>query len=210
MNEDREVNSDNSFLDNETIRSAEHEEIVDPRVFFALSNDLLVIAGSDGYFHRLNQTWEKTTGYTIEELRSRPFIEFVHPDDRERTLDTSNRNFAGGEIKGFENRYVCKDGSVRWFLWNSVPSKQANLTYAVAHDITDRKKVESELLDLSNALANAVEGIAQIDAHGEFMSTNKSFSQQLGYEIGELVGVHYRTPMPKCASQAKRILNARG
>jgi PAS domain S-box-containing protein len=192
MNEDREVNSDNSFLDNETIRSAEHEEIVDPRVFFALSNDLLVIAGSDGYFHRLNQTWEKTTGYTIEELRSRPFIEFVHPDDRERTLDTSNRNFAGGEIKGFENRYVCKDGSVRWFLWNSVPSKQANLTYAVAHDITDRKKVESELLDLSNALANAVEGIAQIDAHGEFMSTNKSFSQQLGYEIGELVGVHWQ------------------
>ena len=192
MNEDREVNSDNSFLDNETIRSTESEEIVDPRVFFALSNDLLVIAGSDGYFHRLNQTWEKTTGYTIEELRSRPFIEFVHPDDRERTLDTSNRNFAGGEIKGFENRYVCKDGSVRWFLWNSVPSRQANLTYAVAHDITDRKKVESELLDLSNALANAVEGIAQIDAHGEFMSTNKSFSQQLGYEIGELVGVHWQ------------------
>ena len=177
MNEDREVNSENSFLDNETIRSAENDEIVDPRVFFALSNDLLVIAGSDGYFHRLNQTWEKTTGYTIEELRSRPFIEFVHPDDRERTLDTAKRNFSGGEIKSFENRYICKDGSIRWFLWNSVPSKQANLSYAVAHDITDRKKVESELLDLSNALANAVEGIAQIDANAEFISTNKSFSQ---------------------------------
>jgi PAS domain S-box-containing protein len=192
MNEDREVNSDDSFLDNETIHAAEHEEIVDPRVFFALSNDLLVIAGADGYFHRLNQTWEKTTGYTIEELRSRPFLEFVHPDDRERTLDTAKRNFSGGEIKGFENRYICKDGSIRWFLWNSVPSKQANLSYAVAHDITDRKKVESELLDLSKALANAVEGIAQVDANAEFISTNKSFSQQLGYELGELVGVHWQ------------------
>ena len=192
MNEDRNVSADSSILDNETLRSAEHEEIVDPRVFFALSNDLLVIAGADGYFHRLNQTWEKATGYTIEELRSRPFLEFVHPEDREPTLETARQNFSGHEIKSFENRYICKDGSIKWFSWNSVPSKQANLTYSVAHDITARKKVESELLDLSRALANALEGIAQTDINAEFISANNSFAQQLGYEPEELIGVHWQ------------------
>ena len=192
MNDDQNLNPGGAFLDHETFRANENEEIVDPRVFFALSNDLLVIAGADGYFHRMNQTWEKTTGYSIEELRSRPFLDFVHPEDREKTLETARRNFAGFEITSFENRYICKDGSIKWLLWNSVPSKQANLTYAVAHDITDRKKAEAELLELSLALANALEGIAQIDTEGEFISTNKSFANQLGYAEDDLIGVHWQ------------------
>ena len=60
----------------------------------------------------------RTLGFTIDELRARPFIEFVHPDDRERTLRQNGDVRQGGRALGFENRYLCKDGSYRWLLWN--------------------------------------------------------------------------------------------
>jgi PAS domain S-box-containing protein len=204
MTDDQIPNSDNTFLDREVFRAHENDEIIDPTVFFALSNDLLVIAGADGFFHRMNQTWEKVTGYTIEELRSKPFIEFVHPEDRERTIETAKRNFAGAEIASFENRYICKDGSVKWFLWNSVLSN--NLSFAIAHDITDRKKVEADLLELSLALSNALEGIAQIDSRGEFTTMNKAFASQLGYTGDDLIGVHWQNVV--VPSSLERLLAA--
>ena len=133
----------------------------------------------------------------------------MHPDDRARTIETAKRNFAGLEITSFENRYICKDGSIKWLLWNSTPGKQANLTCAVAHDITERKKAEAELLDLSRALANALEGIAQIDKAGEFISTNNAFAQQLGYEGDELIGVHWHNIVSPCSAEGLRAAEER-
>jgi PAS domain S-box len=112
--------------------------------FFAVSLDMLCQLGFDGYFKRLNPAWERTLGFTIEELLSRPFIEFVHPDDRERTLEQNARVRAGGQALGFENRYLCKDGSYRWFLWNATPEAGDQVIYSVARDITARKHAEEE------------------------------------------------------------------
>jgi PAS domain S-box-containing protein len=102
--------------------------------FFQVSLDMLVFAGFDGYFKRLNPAWERTLGYTIEELTSRPQIEFVHPDDREATLRQAAIVAAGGTAVAFENRYRCKDGTYKWLLWNSVPSREHQTIYAVARD----------------------------------------------------------------------------
>ena len=112
--------------------------------FFAVSLDMLCQLGFNGYFTRLNPAWERTLGFTIEELLSRPFIEFVHPDDRERTLEQNARVRAGGQALGFENRYLCKDGSYRWFLWNATPEAGDQVIYSVARDITARKHAEEE------------------------------------------------------------------
>ena len=79
--------------------------------FFELSIDLLCQLDFNGYFRRLNPAWEHTLGFTIAELMSRPFIELVHPDDRERTLAQNRDVRAGGRALGFENRYLCKDGT---------------------------------------------------------------------------------------------------
>src|SRR5262245_30635785 len=87
--------------------------------FFSLSIDMLCIAGFDGYFKRLNPAWEKTLGYSRDELQSRPMFEFVHPDDLARTREQNKEVRNGGMALGFENRYRCKDGSYRWFLWNA-------------------------------------------------------------------------------------------
>src|SRR5579871_854311 len=88
----------------------------DEAQFFDLSIDMLCILDFGGHFRRLNPAWEATLGFTREELMSKPFVEFVHPDDRDRTLQ-QNREVRGGDRAWlFENRYMCKDGSFRWLL----------------------------------------------------------------------------------------------
>jgi PAS domain S-box-containing protein len=125
--------------------------------FFELSIDLLCQLDFNGYFRRLNAAWERTLGFTIEELTSRPFIEFVHPDDRERTLAQNREVRSGGRALGFENRYRCHDGSYRWFRWNAAPDTSWSVIYSVARDITEQKKAEEErerlLRELQTALA---------------------------------------------------------
>lgn len=110
--------------------------------FFDASIDMLCCLGFDGYFRRLNIAWEQTLGFSRAELMSRPFIEFVHPDDRERTLRQNRDVRGGGQARHFENRYCCKDGSYRWLLWNATPDLTRGLIFSVARDITERKLAE--------------------------------------------------------------------
>ena len=112
--------------------------------FFAVSIDMLCLLDFDGYFKRLNPAWETVLGFTREELMSKPFIEFVHPDDRERTLNQNRTVRGGGQARSFENRYLCKDGSHRWLLWNAAPDFDEKVIYSVARDITEGKKAEEE------------------------------------------------------------------
>ena len=112
--------------------------------FFDLSIDMLTIAHFSGYFKRLNPAWERTLGFSRQELLSMPMFDFVHPDDRERTLAQNRKVRAGEQALGFENRYRCKDGSYRWLLWNSTADLEHQLIYAVARDVTARKQAEEE------------------------------------------------------------------
>ncbi|MBZ5634531.1 MAG: PAS domain S-box protein [Acidobacteriia bacterium] len=112
--------------------------------FFTLSIDMLCIAGFDGYFKRLNPAWERVLGYTVEELTARPFVDFVHPDDRAATIAVAQKIAKGGQAISFENRYRAKDGTYRWLLWNATPHEEQELIYATARDITERKKLREE------------------------------------------------------------------
>src|SRR5206468_4743774 len=71
--------------------------------FFDLSTDLLCTASDGGYFIDVNPAWTETLGYTRTELLSRPFVDFVHPDDRERTAAEAARVFDGNGTAEFEN-----------------------------------------------------------------------------------------------------------
>jgi PAS domain S-box-containing protein len=112
---------------------------------FHLSLDLLCIAGFDGYFKRLNAAWEKTLGYSIDELMSVPYVDFVHPDDRAATLAEAAKLNRGRQTISFENRYRAHDGSYRWLLWSAAPAADRQRVYAVARDITARKRAEQRL-----------------------------------------------------------------
>ena len=113
--------------------------------FFALSRDMLCTAGFDGYFKDLSPSWEKTLGYTKAELLARPYIEFIHSDDRAATLAEAEKVSDGNVVTSFENRYRCKDGSYRWFLWSATPVLENQLVYAAARDVTERKQAEEEI-----------------------------------------------------------------
>lgn len=123
--------------------------------WFERSNELLAEASLDGWFVRLSSGWEDALGWTREELMSRPFLHFVHPEDRAATIALRDRlDMAPGEVVDFENRYVTKDGGHRWLLWRARSDRERK--YAVARDITERKRLEHErerLLEQVAALA---------------------------------------------------------
>lgn len=116
--------------------------------YFTFSLDLLCIANSRGEFVRLNPEWEKILGYPPAELDGRSFLELVHPDDLQATLDAISVLSSQQDVLNFENRYRCADGSYRWIEWRS--RQKDDLIYAVARDITDRKKTD-EMLKASEA-----------------------------------------------------------
>jgi PAS domain S-box-containing protein len=113
--------------------------------FFNLSIDLLAIGDFDGYFTRLNPSAQKILGFTNAELMAQPFIDFVHPDDRQHTLAGAQNLTTGDVVVNFENRYLCKDGSYRWLAWSATPYLERNLWYAIGRDITDKKQAQAAL-----------------------------------------------------------------
>jgi len=114
--------------------------------FFDVSIDMLATANADGYFIRLNPAWTETLGYDLEELRGRPFIDFVHPDDRDATNAEAARQVNEGQtVLNFQNRYRHRDGSYRWLEWTSTPSADGTRLYAMARDITARKQEDERL-----------------------------------------------------------------
>ena len=112
--------------------------------YFALSRDMVCTAGLDGYFKQLNGMWTETLGWSDAELRSRPMLTFVHPDDRQATLDERAMLFDRGTTAAFVNRYATKDGGWRWIDWNTRYAEDEQLIYATARDVTERRDAESK------------------------------------------------------------------
>jgi PAS domain S-box-containing protein len=130
------------ITDRKKAELALQEKIEELDRYFTNSLDLLCIANTDGRFLRLNPEWEKVLGYSVKEMLDKPFIEFVHPDDVQNTLDAVSRLNAQKEIMSFENRYRHKDGTYRWIEWRSRPIGKT--IYAAARDVTDRINAETE------------------------------------------------------------------
>ena len=147
--------------------------------FFTLSLDMLCIANFDGYFVDLNPAWERTLGFTIEELKAKPFIDFVHPDDQEPTIAEAEKIMTTGQdVVSFENRYMCKNGEYRWILWSSSLSLEKRLYYAVGRDITRRKQAEDALEQEQSLLKafmdNTTDHIYFKDKESRFIRINKA------------------------------------
>jgi PAS domain S-box-containing protein len=110
--------------------------------FFELSTDLICLVGADGYFTRLNPAWEHLLGWTDAELKARPYVEFVHPDDRDGGQASLFHADAGRRTAQFENRYRCRDGSYRWLEWRAIPSPDDDVVFAIARDVTQRREAD--------------------------------------------------------------------
>ncbi len=118
----------------------------DSDVFFTLSLDLLCIAGMDGYFRKINPAFTEILGWSLDELTTRPFVDFVHPDDQAATLAEVAKLSEGITTIRFENRYLTRDGTWRWLAWNTRPDTASGTLYAVARDVTRERELNAALL----------------------------------------------------------------
>ena len=162
---------------------------------FELSSDLFCVAGFDGYFRQLNPAWEEVLGYSVDELLSRPYHDFVHPDDRDATEAEGRRAQAGRRVHTFENRYRHKDGSWRWFSWNSTPASEENLIYAVGRDVTESREMAESLARSEQRYRSLVEGardaIFGVSPDGVITSLNSAFETLTGRDRREWVGKRF-------------------
>ncbi|WP_013325177.1 PAS domain S-box protein [Gloeothece verrucosa] len=164
--------------------------------FFTLSLDLLCIAGFDGYFKCLNPAWETTLGYSTEELISQPFIELIHPDEREAALTEIERLGRGQLTYHFENRYRTREGTYRWLTLTAVPYVEEGLIYAVAHDITKRKQTEAEIQQTRNFLQTMIDHLplavfvkdGKPETFSQIILWNKTCEKIFGISATEAIG----------------------
>ena len=167
--------------------------------FFDISLDLFCIAGLNGFFRHINDNFPRLLGYTIDELKSRQFMDFVHPDDREKTSTEISRLARGETTIQFINRYRHADGTYIWLEWNARSEPEEAAIYAVARDVTDRvnadenhrrmqtslERSRQELVDFTE---NANVALHWVDARGRIVWANQAELDFLGYTRDEYIG----------------------
>jgi PAS domain S-box-containing protein len=154
---------------------------------FTLSSDLITVADFNGHFTRVNPAVEQVLGYTPEEFLARPYLDLVHPDDREETAAEAAAISQGKTTLSFENRYVRKDGLPRVLEWTSTPVLEERLMYAVARDVTERRQAEAELERLAGEQA-ALRRVATLVARG--VPPEEVFAA-VTEEVGQLLPVDH-------------------
>jgi PAS domain S-box-containing protein len=159
---------------------------------FTITPDVIVVAGFDGYFRRVNPAFEALLGYTQQEALGRPYFDFIHPDDRERTTERRQKLRDGETTAPIENRYVCKDGSYRWIEWTAIPVHEEGMSYAVGRDVSERRQAETDLREAEEhkrALADeqaALRRVATLVARG--VPSDEMFAA-VTEEVGQLLPV---------------------
>lgn len=164
-------------------------EIFDLEYFFRLSPDWLCVAGFDGYFKKINPAVSKTLGYTESELFARPIDSFVYPEDRSITASKRESIKKNNPLYNFENRYVTKSGEIVWLSWISMPVQKQQLVFAIARNITDKKKLEEfSKVSLVSVKNNEIERGAELNTHNLKPISELSIADQLWlYELETLV-----------------------
>ena len=162
--------------------------------FFALSGDLLCVAGFDGRLQRANPAWKKILGYAAEQLLARSYLDLVHPDDREGAAAEFERLKTGSTIVSYEFRARAKDGSYRWIQWTATPAPNELVIYAIGRDTTERKRAEQalrsseehyrELFNEAKAMQERLRELSSriLHAHEE---ERKRISRELHDEVGQ-------------------------
>lgn len=126
---------------------------------FNFAPDIICITGTDGYHKKINPAMCVMLGYTEEEILTRPFIDFVHPADKEKTFAELESLTEGKPTYYFENRYISKSGVIKWLAWTTTPSSEDGLLFCVAKDITDKKDLEDavkEVLEERNTILESI------------------------------------------------------
>jgi PAS domain S-box-containing protein len=164
--------------------------------FFAVSLDLLVIRDSALRIMKVNRTWETTLGYRMDELEGRPMLSFVHPDDLAATLAQMQSVETERDVKGFINRYRCKDGSYRHLEWRA--RQEGDLVYGVARDVTERLVIEAEMA------AAKLAAEAANRAKSEFLA---NMSHEIRTPLNGVIGIAAALARTELSTQQREMVD---
>lgn len=154
---------------------------------FMESIDLLATTDAHGRFVRVNPAYEKTLGYAASEMMGKSIVDYVHPSDRETTLERVRESW-GRPLRDLQARVVSRDGSIRWISWNISPTNDERMAYSVGRDITSQKRMEFALRKLNEGLEQKTEEAIELAQRAEASAKAKSeFLANMSHEI--------RTPM---------------
>ena len=153
--------------------------------FFTMSVDMMIISSMEK-FVKVNPAVSKILGYSEEELLSKNFLHFTHPDDQEITKKEVIKLQTGALSIKFENRYICKDGTIKWLVWFVFPDVKPGLLYAVASDITEKKEIENAL-NIANTFFNMSSDMFVVIKEHNFVKVNRAFTRILGYNQQEII-----------------------
>ncbi|MEM9950994.1 MAG: PAS domain S-box protein [Chloroflexota bacterium] len=157
-----------------------HQQHLELERMFSMSVDMLGVADFDGNFLRLNPAWERVLGYSLNELIGQPFINFVHPDDVAHTKQVSTHSLTASGMQTYQNRYLCKDGSIVWLQWHYIAYQDMQQTYFVARDITEEYLSQSLLQEtrdqLQGILDNSGTMIGLKNLEGKYILVNQEFA----------------------------------
>ena len=153
--------------------------------FFMMSVEMMIISTLEKFI-KVNPAVSRILGYTEEELLSKNFLEFTHPDDLEITQKEVDKLKTGASSIKFENRYICKDGSIKWLTWSVFPDVKNRLLYAVASDITNQKEIENAL-SISNMFFYMSFDMFVVIKDLKFIKVNPAFTRILGYDQNEII-----------------------
>lgn len=149
--------------------------------FFDIQPDLLCIATIGGTLLRVNRAWERTIGFSVEELQGRSFIEFVYPDDLEKTLNIAGYVSDDGIISSFRNRYLTKSGEVVTLDWRAAIKNDKY--YAVARDVSQQIKLQESVKENAGVLKSLVNSITEsailIEIDGTVVISNLITAERL-------------------------------
>ena len=166
-----------------TERKKLEESLKSADKFFNMSLDMMIIASDK--FIKINPSVTKTLGYSEQELLSKPFLDFVYPDDIDITMNEVKKLQSGALTINFENRYICKDGSLKWILWSTSPDISTGLLYAVARDVTKQKENE-ESLKMADMFFNMSFDILTVAKSEHFIKINPALTKTLGYSQNDM------------------------
>ncbi|MBD2578544.1 adenylate/guanylate cyclase domain-containing protein [Oscillatoria sp. FACHB-1406] len=205
-----------NLLHHDTLNSPLDSQTVIKNLF-KISSDLLCLRAANGYFVEINRPWVERLGWTLEELRSRPWLEFVCPADRDYTEEMEalalSLPFNSPPLE-YKNRFCCKDGSQRWLQWRVSPYEEG-ISCAIAKDVTDnrwqgsesyRQAVQEAVQLRDRALAASSVGIVIADARLEDMPliyVNPAFEEMTGYSAKEVLGSNCRFLQGKKTDRAE-------
>jgi len=173
------------------------------RTLFMTSLDLICEVKMDtAIFTRINPAFNHVLGYSDDEILGHSYLEFIHPDDINRTAKEAEEELIKGKnVIHFENRYRAKAGHYIWLEWVSSPNFDTGFTVAIARDITERKNAEKALTESEEKLRGLYDlspiGIALTSMDGQYIDYNQAFQNICGYPKEELNKLDYWALTPK-------------